>query len=154
MVELTEENINLIKNYLNSSPYYKLLGMEVVDINENYSKLRIPFKEDLLQIQGVVHGGVVASIADAAVAIALFSLVDLGDILSTIEIKVNYLAPVKSGEIIAEGRIIHKGSRIALGEADVKNEGRLVGKALATYMIIKGEGRNTPFQNWRQQTKK
>ncbi len=154
MVELTEENIKLIKNYLNSSPYYKLLGMEVVDINENYSKLRIPFKNDLLQIQGVVHGGVVASIADAAVAIALFSLVDLGDILSTIEIKVNYLAPVKSGEIIAEGRIIHKGSRIALGEADVKNEGRLVGKALATYMIIKGEGKNTPFQNWRQQAKK
>ncbi|MHA1262867.1 MAG: PaaI family thioesterase [Candidatus Freyarchaeota archaeon] len=84
MVELTEDTVKFIKEALNSSP----LGMEVVDIKENYSRLRIPFKKELLQIQGVAHGGVVASIADAAVAIALFSLVDLNDILSTIELKV------------------------------------------------------------------
>ncbi len=146
MVELTDDNIKFVKETLNSSPYYKLLGMEVVDIKEGYSKLRIPFKKDLLQIQGVFHGGVVASIADSAVAIALFSLVDLTDILSTIELKVNYLAPVKSGEIVAEGRIVHKGSRIALGDAEVRNEGRLVGKALSTYMIIKSEGKDLPYQ--------
>ena len=146
MVELTDANIKLIKDTLNSSPFYKLIGMEVVDIKENYSKLRIPFKKELLQIQGVAHGGVVASIADAAVAIALFSLVDLNDILSTIELKVNYLAPIRSGEIVAEGKIVHKGSRIALGDAEVRNEGRLVGKALATYMIIKSEGKDLPYQ--------
>ncbi|MGQ9722480.1 MAG: PaaI family thioesterase [Candidatus Jordarchaeum sp.] len=146
MVELTKDNIKLVKDTLNSSPFYKLIGMEVVDIKESYSRLRIPFKKELLQIQGVAHGGVVASIADAAVAIALFSLVDLNDILSTIELKVNYLAPVKSGEIIAEGRIVHKGSRIALGDAEVRNEGKLVGKALVTYMIIKGEGKELPYQ--------
>ncbi|MHA1362434.1 MAG: PaaI family thioesterase [Candidatus Freyarchaeota archaeon] len=140
MVELTEDTVKFIKEALNSSPFYRLLGMEVVDIKENYSRLRIPFKKELLQIQGVAHGGVVASIADAAVAIALFSLVDLNDILSTIELKVNYLAPIKSGEIVAEGRIIHKGSRIAVGEADVWNEGRLVGKALSTYMVLKSKG--------------
>ena len=140
LVELTEDTVKFIKEALNSSPFYRLLGMEVVDIKENYSRLRIPFKKELLQIQGVTHGGVVASIADAAVAIALFSLVDLNDILSTIELKVNYLAPIKSGEIVAEGRIIHKGSRIAVGEADVWNEGRLVGKALSTYMVLKSKG--------------
>jgi len=140
LVELTEDTVKFIKEALNSSPFYRLLGMEVVDIKENYSRLRIPFKKELLQIQGVAHGGVVASIADAAVAIALFSLVDLNDILSTIELKVNYLAPIKSGEIVAEGRIIHMGSRIAVGEADVWNEGRLVGKALSTYMVLKSKG--------------
>ncbi|MHA1579955.1 MAG: PaaI family thioesterase [Candidatus Freyarchaeota archaeon] len=140
MVELTEDTVKFIKEALNSSPFYRLLGMEVVDIKESYSKLRIPFKKELLQIQGVAHGGVVASVADAAVAIALFSLVDLNDILSTIEMKVNYLDPIKSGEIVAEGRIIHKGSRIAVGEADVWNEGRIVGKALSTYMVLKSKG--------------
>ena len=140
LVELTEDTVKFIKEALNSSPFYRLLGMEVVDIKESYSKLRIPFKKELLQIQGVAHGGVVASVADAAVAIALFSLVDLNDILSTIEMKVNYLDPIKSGEIVAEGRIIHKGSRIAVGEADVWNEGRIVGKALSTYMVLKSKG--------------
>nr|MDO8080799.1 PaaI family thioesterase [Candidatus Freyarchaeota archaeon] len=146
MVKLTDDNVKLIKDILNSSPFYKLLGMEILDIKENYSKLRIPWKKDLLQLQGVAHGGVVASIADAAVAIALFSLVDLNDIISTIELKINYLAPIKSGEIIAEGRIIHKGARIALGEVDVKNEGRLVGKALSTYIIIKNEGKDLLYK--------
>ncbi|WXG41187.1 MAG: PaaI family thioesterase [Candidatus Freyarchaeum deiterrae] len=146
MVKLTNDNAKLVKDILNSSPFYKLLGMEILDIKENYSKLRIPWKEDLLQLQGVAHGGVLASIADAAVAIALFSLVDLNDIISTIELKINYLAPIKSGEIIAEGRIVHKGARIALGEVDVKNEGRLVGKALSTYMIIKNEGKDLPYK--------
>jgi len=146
LVKLTDDNVKLIKDILNSSPFYKLLGMEILDIKENYSKLRIPWKKDLLQLQGVAHGGVVASIADAAVAIALFSLVDLNDIISTIELKINYLAPIKSGEIIAEGRIIHKGARIALGEVDVKNEGRLVGKALSTYIIIKNEGKDLLYK--------
>jgi acyl-CoA thioesterase len=146
LVKLTEDNAKLVKDTLNSSPFYKLLGMEILDIKENYSKLRIPWKKDLLQLQGVAHGGVLASIADAAVAIALFSLVDLNDIISTVELKINYLAPIKSGEIIAEGRIVHKGSRIALGEVEVRNEGRLVGKALSTYMIIKNEGKNLPYK--------
>lgn len=146
MVKLTSDNVKLVKDVLNSSPFYKLLGMEILEIKENYSKLRIPWKNDLLQLQGVAHGGVLASIADAAVAIALFSLVDLNTIISTIELKVNYLAPIKSGEIVAEGRIVHKGSRIALGEVDVRNEGRLVGKALSTYMIIKNERKDLPHK--------
>ncbi len=139
MVKLTDENVKTMKDYLHFSPIYKFLGMEVMDIKEGYSKVRIPFKKDLLQAEGVVHGGVLATICDSAAGIALFSLVDSEDIIATIELNVNYLEPVKSGEIIAEGKITHKGHRTALGDVEVRNEGRLVCKTLATFIIIKKE---------------
>jgi uncharacterized protein (TIGR00369 family) len=79
-----------------------------------------------------------ASIADSCIACALFGMVDdpsqLG--FSTIEMKLNYLRPFKEGEMIAEGRIIQKGSSIAVGEMDVHDgNGSLYGKGIATYKL-------------------
>jgi acyl-CoA thioesterase len=54
-------------------------------------------------------------------------------------LNVNYVAPVRSGDIVAEARIVHRGRRTALGDVEVLNEGKLVCKSSATFMIIKKE---------------
>jgi acyl-CoA thioesterase len=79
-----------------------------------------------------------ASIADSCVACALFGMVDHPSQLgfSTIEMKLNYLRPFRDGEMIAEGRIIHKGNSIAVGEMDVHDgKGSSYGKGIATYKL-------------------
>lgn len=67
---------------------------------------------------------------------ALLSLVEREERFTTVEMKINYVSPFEKGEITAEARILNRGSRIAVGDVDIRNEkGRLVAKCLATYMI-------------------
>ncbi len=125
-----------LKEHVNACPYYKLLGFEVVHAESGFARIRMPFRKDLLQFQGAVHGGAIYSVADAAVAIALLTMAEPGEHVVTIEGKTNFLAPVTDGDVIAEGRIVQKGRTVALGDAEVRRaDGRLVAKGLVTYTI-------------------
>ena len=123
-----------------NSPYYRLLGMEVTEIKERESRIQMPFKEELTHPYGIVHGGAIASLADSAVAMALMSLVEPKDRITTIEFKINFFVPVSKGELKAHAKIIHKGSKTAVGDVEVINEGgELVAKVIATYSIMRGD---------------
>jgi len=122
------------------SPYYRLLGLDVTEIKEGESTIHMLFKQDLTHPYGFVHGGAIASLADSAVAMALVSLVEPKDRITTIEFKINFFVPVGKGELKAHAKIIYKGSKIAVGDVEVTNEaGKLVAKVTATYSIMRGD---------------
>src|SRR3970040_2180396 len=116
-------------------PFWELLGIEVVEIDDGYAKLVMPFHEKLTQPYGIVHGGAVFSLADSAVGFATTSLVEPQRKRITIEMKINFLAPVKDGVMEAKARVLRKG-RIIPAEVDITNNGILVAKAIATYIIL------------------
>lgn len=119
-------------------PYWKLLGMQLIDIKKGWAKVALPITEKLKNGFGVVHGGALFSPADSAVGTALLGLVENDTTMATIEMKINYIKPIREGTIIVEARIIHMGRTIALGEADIcDNAGNLLGKVLTTYKIMK-----------------
>ncbi len=129
----------LIRRMKTDSPFWQLLGMELVDVRKGWAKVRLPFSRKLIQPLGIAHGGAIFAPADSAVAMALIGLVDRRDSFTTVEMKINYLRPFEGGEIFAEARIVHLGTKTALGEIEVRNEaGNLVAMALATYMITRG----------------
>jgi len=133
----------LIETMKTKSPYWALLGMEIVDVRKGWAKVRLPFKKDLVHPLGVAHGGAIFSPADSAVAMALIGLVERDEYFTTIEMKINYLIPFREGEITAEAKIIYKGTKTAVGDVEVINSnGDLMAKGLATYMIIKNS--NSP----------
>ena len=124
----------------NGSPYYRLLGMEVKEIKKGESRIEMPFKQDLTHPYGIAHGGAIASLADSAVAMALIDLIDPEDRISTIEFKTNFFASINKGELEAHAKIVHKGSKTAVGDVDVVNEeGKLVAKLVATYSIKRSD---------------
>jgi acyl-CoA thioesterase len=127
----------------NGSPYYRPLGMEAKEIKEGESRIKMSFKQDLTHPYGIVHGGAIASLADSAVAMALIDLVDPKDRITTIEFKINFFASVDQGKLEAHAKIIHKGSKTAVGEVEVVNEkGKLVAKLVATYSIQRSDERH------------
>ncbi len=129
---------SLMKRTSELSPFWSLLGMEILDIKKGWAKIRLPFSEKLTNPLGIAHGGAVFSPADSAIGLALMGMVEKGEVVITVEMKINYIQPFSKGEIIAEAKIDHKGSHVAVGEVDVKNEqGELVAKGVATYMILK-----------------
>lgn len=131
-----EKYLEQVRKVTNNSPYYQLLGMKIIEIKEGESKIQMPFKQGLTHPYRIVHGGAIASLADSSVAMALISLVEPKDRIATIEFKINFFAPVSKGKLEAQAKIIHKGSKTAVGEVEVKNEeGKLVAKVIATYSI-------------------
>ncbi len=135
---LREEWANKLAKMVENAPYYQLLKISLVKIDEGYACFRLPFQRELTQGFGVVHGGAIATLADTAVAYALLSLLQPGDRVATVEFKINYLAAVISEDLIGEARILHRGEKLALGEMGVRDEkGKLIAKGLATYVILK-----------------
>lgn len=126
-----------LKEHVNACPFYRHLGFQVVDLDEGFARLVMPVTRELFQFQDAVHGGAIYSVADAAVAVALLTLAEPGEKALTIEGKLNFLAPVTEGKLIAEGRVVQKGRSIALGDVEVRRstDGRLVAKGLVTYTL-------------------
>jgi uncharacterized protein (TIGR00369 family) len=92
---------------------------------------------------GVVQGGVITQIADAAMGMSLATLQEDGLWNTTIELKINFLRPVVEGRLRAIGRVIEMKQTLLFSEADVLDEqGRLVARAWSTCMTVpQGQGR-------------
>jgi acyl-CoA thioesterase len=144
MSEYEELNPQFKKSLLNwmetKNPFWSLLGMEILEIKKGWAKIRLPFSEKLANGIGVAHGGAIFSPADSAVGMALIGLINKDENISTLEMKINYLRPFTSGEIVAEAKIVHKGTMTAIGDVDVRDEkDNLIAKGLVTYAIFKKE---------------
>ena len=122
------------------NPFWSLLGMEIIEVKKGWAKIRLPFSEKLANGIGVAHGGAIFSPADSAVGMALIGLINKDENISTLEMKINYLRPFTSGEIVAEAKIVHKGTMTAIGDVDVRDDkDTLIAKGLVTYAIFKKE---------------
>jgi uncharacterized protein (TIGR00369 family) len=111
--------------------------MKIKELKWGASILEVDLEEKHLQPFGYVHGGAIASVMDAATFWAVFPQVKDGMGLTTVEIKVNFLAPVKEGKLVAKGRCIKMGKTLALGDATIYDgDGNLLGHGTATMMIM------------------
>ncbi len=92
---------------------------------------------------GVVQGGVITQIADAAMGMSLATLQKDGNWNTTIELKINFLRPVVEGTLRAIGRVVDMRQSLLFGEADVVDaKGRLIARASSTCMVVPpGQGR-------------
>jgi uncharacterized protein (TIGR00369 family) len=89
---------------------------------------------------GTLHGGVLCDIADAAMGMAYAASLDEGETFTTLELKINFLKPVRTGRLIATGRLVKGGRSVGLLECDVVDDkDRLVARASSTCMTLRGE---------------
>lgn len=99
----------------NLMPANKILGLEIVDLEEGYAFIHIPFKEEFIGdfIQGRWHGGILAAIADTAGGIAgATTLHSDKDRLNTVDMRMDYLHAAIKADIHAKARIIKNGKTI------------------------------------------
>ena len=126
-----------VAKLVNQCPYFSLLSMGIKDLQWGTCLLEVELGEKHLQPFGMVHGGVIASVVDAAAFWAVFPQLEKEKGLTTVEMKLNYLAPAQKGRLMAQGRCIRLGRTLALGEAQVRDgQGILVAHGTATMMVV------------------
>jgi uncharacterized protein (TIGR00369 family) len=136
------EYVKRIKEVVNSSPYFSLLAMKILDIGMGFSVVEIDLDQKHLQPFGLVHGGVFASIIDAATFWAFFNEIeDQNAGATSVDLKLNYLAPAVSGRLIARGHQIKHGKTLGYAEARVTDENsKVLAHGTSTLMIMPGKG--------------
>lgn len=134
------EYIRRMNQIINSSPYFCLLSIKICDVGIGYSRFEIDLEKKHLQPFGVIHGGVFASIIDAAAFWAFYySVEDPQAGVTTVDLKLNYLAPAAGGRLTARGRQIKAGKKLGYAEAEVLNEsGDILAHGTSTLMILPG----------------
>jgi len=100
----------------------------------------MPVLEKHKQIHRVVHGGVLAMLADTAGGFAAFLAAPRGSRVVTIEMEINFLEAVERGEIKADARVLRQGRTTSVVDCEVTDQHhRLVSKALMTFAVLRGE---------------
>jgi uncharacterized protein (TIGR00369 family) len=136
MKEINPEHIKILSKIVNTCPYFELLSMSLKSLSNGESLLEMELNQNHLQPYGVIHGGVAASLIDAAAFWAVYSSVEDDVGLTTVELKLNYLATASKGSLVAKGRCIKAGKKLCLGEATIENgEGGLVAHGTSTIMV-------------------
>lgn len=118
-----------------------LLGVRLSALHRDGLTLECPIRKELLNSAGVLHGGVSATLADAAVGVALHYLLGSHRPITTVEMKTNYFRPVASGRIFARAHMLRMGATLCVGRVDITDgEKKLVGAGMVTYMILPHRG--------------
>lgn len=125
-----------LKQRLKTSNTAKQFGFVLAEAERGRVILRMRVGERHKQVHGVVHGGVLAALADTAGGLATFMACPRGTRVATIEMKINYLEAVEGGNVIAEARVVRRGKHIAVVDCDLRDDvRRLIGKALMTFFV-------------------
>jgi uncharacterized protein (TIGR00369 family) len=118
-------------------PFNSLLGIRPVRGHKDGLTIECKVRKELLNTASVLHGGVTATVADAAAGMAITRLTGGKKRITTIEMKVNYFRPVADGTLRARAYVIRLGSQIAVARVDLHDSKKnLAGAALVTYMIL------------------
>src|SRR5688572_13247150 len=113
-----------------------LIGASLKVVEPGQVEVALPFRDDLTQQKGFIHGGIIGMIADTACGYAAFSLMPAGGSLVTVEYKMNILKP-GHGALRAHGKVIRPGRTLTVARAEVYAEdGSHVATMLQTLMAL------------------
>ena len=153
----TQRNIDMLVERAHSGVGLIITGMAFVQADGKAAPWQLgvhgdEFVPDLAEMaqavhnaQGKVilqlaHGGVLCALADTAMGVVFATMLEEGESLTTLELKINYLKPVWKGKLLALGKVVKKGRMTGLVECDIVDEDeQLVARASSTYMAISGD---------------
>jgi len=113
-----------------------LIGARLTAVEPGATEIALPYRDDLTQQKGFVHGGIIGMIADTACGYAAFSLMPADCSLVTVEYKINILAPAR-GALVARGEVVKAGRSLTIARAEVYAEdGKHIASMQQTLMML------------------
>ena len=113
MATILENAKRMIAGELSSPGIGRLIGMRLVAVDAGRARFELDADERHHNPMGTLHGGILCDIADGAMGMAYASTLGEGETFTTLELKINFLRPVKSAHLVAEGVVVQQGARSA-----------------------------------------
>jgi len=139
MPSLNPEHIQAVIKEINKSPFFKHLSMTVKELGIGSSTVLMNVRKKHLNPFGGIHGGVYASVIDTAAYWAVYCELNEKVGYISIDLKIDYLAPIRQGVIITEGRSIKIGKSMCLAEATATDKnGKWLAHGTSKMMVTGG----------------
>lgn len=132
-----DQEIKQILEFASSNPFAKMLNIEFKELEEGQGRacIEMTVSPEHLNPYGTLHGGVISSLADIAMGVAIRTLGKTG---VTVNLNTNFLAPGKLGErITVQGKVVHDGNSLVSTECMIANEDDLLARASGLWFILK-----------------
>ncbi|MBT9589078.1 PaaI family thioesterase [bacterium] len=108
------------------NPFGELIGLSFTGVEDGCSRSLLQVEPKLKNPNGVVHGGALYAMADTGMGAALLTLLEDDEVCTTVEIKIQYFKSATSGSLTCESRVVHRASRLAFLESEIRNGDRVV----------------------------
>ncbi|MDD1680414.1 MAG: PaaI family thioesterase [Methanoregula sp.] len=125
-----------------ANPFFCLTGIDVVKAEPGKAVLTMPVRPDMHNGVGWLQGGMLVAVADEAMALALYPLLEKNEGIATIAESTSFIRGVQKGTILGEARVIRKGRRVAFMEAEVwadDGEKVLLSRTTASFAITSAQ---------------
>ncbi|GAB6179151.1 hypothetical protein JCM14036_04700 [Desulfotomaculum defluvii] len=121
--------------YANENPFAKMLNIEITELNVGESCIEITVLPHHLNPHGTLHGGVISTLADIAMGVAVRTLGKLG---MTINLNTNFIAAALLGErVTARGKVVHEGSSVISVECTLSKEKDVLARSTGLWYVLK-----------------
>ena len=121
------------------NPFGELIGLNFAKCEAGYSQCTLEINQSLMNPFGKLHGGVMYSMIDTGMGIALYNSLTDDERCATIAIQISYFSPVTSGTLICDSKLIRRKGTIGFLEAKVKDNENLIASASGTFSIIENK---------------
>ena len=138
MGEQDDEILADLRQRVAASDFHGWIGIELLDARPGEVEVSLDVEPRHLNLQGLLHGGMIATLADTATGLAVRTKLEPGTRHVTVQLDVQFLSAGRPGRIVARGRVVRAGRQIAHAEADIVDlEGKLLARAQSTVAIMK-----------------
>jgi uncharacterized protein (TIGR00369 family) len=115
--------------------YARLLGIEIVSLARGEAVLSMHVRPELTRMEGILHGGALASLMDSTSAFAVLTLLAPGERTVTVDLTLHFMRPISEGRVEARGRVLRAGRRVFTVSIEATDAaGKSVATALTTYL--------------------
>ena len=128
---MTDENFSKV-------PANRLFKFSLIAASDKQAEISMPLDKTYLQEGGVVHGGIISTLADTAAVYTVHPYLNENQSMTSIEFKMNFLSPVliENGDLLARARLVKRGRKVALCDVEVFQKEKLVAKGLFSYLLF------------------
>ncbi|MGH2785808.1 MAG: PaaI family thioesterase [Actinomycetota bacterium] len=134
-----------VRKRFGSSKFAQWMGLSLIGLGDGTSEVRLDLEPHHFNPGGIVHGGVLATLLDGCIGLALRTKLGMDKDHVTIDLNVQYISAMRAGALIGRGKAVRVGDRVSHGEAELTSQdGRLVAKGSATFLVIPSRRRDEP----------
>ncbi len=131
-----EDLVRALRARLASSEFHTWAGMEVTEAAAGEVTVAMDVLDRHVNLQGLVHGGMLAILADTACGLSIRSAMSPGRLHVTTDLDIHYLSPAKPGRLFGRGKAIKVGRSLAFAEASVEDgDGTLLARAQSRFSV-------------------
>ncbi len=133
-----------LRRVMAATDFYEWMGLSLIDARPGEVDLALDAAAHHVNLQGLLHGGVLATLADTAGGLAIRTKLEPGRRHVTLQLGIQFLSAGSPGRIVAHGRAVRVGRQIAYAESEIRDEnGTLLATAQAT-VAVSTERRGQP----------